>query len=168
MMSRTNTTVLKRLDSNFSLIHQAELNQSGSVAYWYDEDGSASLCFGVSDQEIECLLLDSDMKIQTEATLYYDLFVSYYSIFRLASGEAIILTILGSDPEAYSSDSATYVQLIDVNGKTTQPVKFQEYICENVFEMNTFELKDRLVCASTICRSVVNTKCMAPEDELEF
>ena len=167
MMSKSNTTIIKRLDKDFTVVQETFMNHSGGgIAYWYDEDSSASLCFGVSDQEIECILLDSKMKVQSEATLLYDNYVQYYSIFRVKNGDAVILTILSTDPDG--SDSATYVQLLGKNGKITEPVKFQEFICENVFEMNTFEVNDELFCASTMCHNVVNTKCIGPAEKREF
>ncbi|XP_003426825.1 uncharacterized protein LOC100677885 [Nasonia vitripennis] len=162
MMNNLNNTIIKRLDSNFDTVQMTHLNYSGSIAYWYDEDGSASSCFGVSDQEIECVLLDAQMQVKVNSSLFYDSYVQYYSIFRLRNGDAVVLTILSSDPDA--SDSATYAQYLGLDGTIGSPVKFQEYICENVYEMNTFEIEEGLYCSSTMCQNIVNTKCIGAEE----
>ncbi|XP_014208500.1 uncharacterized protein LOC106639403 [Copidosoma floridanum] len=167
MNTKLNSSVLRYYDSKLSQTRELRLNYDDSLVYWYDDDaGSASTCFRFSDQELECMLLDGSMGIEVAVNLYYDSFLQYYSIIRLGSGEALVVTILSNDP--VGTYPVTYVQLINRLGEVSSPIKFQEYVCENVFEINTFKIREGLFCVSTTCSAVVNNKCIGPADQLGF
>lgn len=166
-MTASNSTIIKHLDANLNLVQRTQLNHSGNLAYWYNGNGSLSLCFGINDQKIKCVLLDYKMKVETEVQLTYGTYLQYYSIFRARNSGAVVLTIQSKDLEGLNSD-ASYVQHIGLNGTVSKSVKFQESICENVFEMITFEMRNGLFCACAICRTSVNTKCIGSVDEREF
>lgn len=156
---------IKRFDQNLNLVDQTQVNQSGIVSYWYNEDFSSGMCIGISDLEIKCILLDSHMRVKVQKILKYEQNIQAYTTIRLENGGALVFTALSDDPEG--SDSVVHVQILDRDGRSSKPLKFQEYICDS-FEMNTFRSIEGLHCNYVICSNIVNVRCISSAEDREF
>lgn len=166
LATELNATVIKLLDQDFNLKTQTQLNQSGIASYWFTEDLSSSACFYVSHHKLKCIFLDSNLKIKLIKTLHYHKYVQTYSTIRVGQSEALIFTVLSD--KSSGSNAAVYVQYLNLSSESmTDPMKFQEFICDNS-KMSTMRLMEDLYCTYVICQDMINTRCVGPAERREF
>ncbi|XP_014207322.1 uncharacterized protein LOC106638581 [Copidosoma floridanum] len=155
-------TVVRLLDQDLQV--KAEKDLPGKAFLHSSElPGRLSSCRGVSLHELECVLLDEELRASASVRLDAQPYRRHLRAARLVSlpaGGALLFLVLQLDGQ---SEFVSYLQRIDPHGRVGRALPFQDDVCKDLGRLERLTVSrmyDGLVCLSLSCRHSIRTKCV--------
>ncbi|XP_016836907.1 uncharacterized protein LOC107980538 [Nasonia vitripennis] len=170
----TNTTALKRLNSNFEVMFNTTLQHStfrgfGTDDYSVSHHGFTT-CHSREENNfrfLHCILLNDKLKQKTNVTLSHDNYSDFFENIahlvtkNLSGNEGVLLTFavrINHQPK-----TPIYVQKINNDGRVSEPKQIGKVYCE-IYDLKTFEMSDDTYCIAISCVETLHTRCINLKD----